>query len=258
MQPAKKSPIDVLGHARQIMYGSKVLKSLRDSICFPEDCELQCLRKKGERWQKVDVGIRYGSRNEKFDAMQNNSFDRSCYRVVIPCDEPINGIDHLCEGQRIADTIAIFVKTFADQAQITVQLIMISRDLGYEETVVHACMFSTETGKWLEKHNQFPNASQFDQTLAKCLKQMGLQKESDTKEDDDLNEDPDEDIKKELARQNLAKNRVFSNECDDVDEDDSEIDEVQARVVVPKRSRSRSRDAKKDYRSRSMSPISIV
>ena len=237
---------DVLKEARNMLANSDLIKKLASHICYLEEIEVQCMTKTEQQWETVDKGKRQDYENKEFDALKKENFVKRRYRFLLAGCGPLGDVEHLFKEESTPDKVLVYVKLFADKAEIKVQFVMSSRDVGYEETPVLSCMHAVTTGTWLEDHNVFPKVPQFETGLEKCLKMMGLQSWMHHADEEDESEATNVCSTKHIQKCDQTQ------ECGTKQKYEQTQDSNDAEKV-PKRSRSRSRDAK-EKRSRSMSP----
>lgn len=146
-------------------------------ICHLRDVHIQCLDAKREDWTDIDVAQRLADplpfqqqMYTTYDAMTPKQFIRDRYRFFFDGCGTID--ETAADHQDMADKVAVYVKLAADRAEIKVEFIMSSRDVGFEEGAMKSHMQSVITGKWLECHHQYPTAAQFDEVVSACLKAL--------------------------------------------------------------------------------------
>lgn len=195
--------VDMAKEARTMWKNSKVLRNMASHVCSPSGVEVQCRETREGEWVTVP---------EDGTLVQKESLDKKCYRITAQGRGPLRHIAHLFDEPRIADQVNVIVKLFADQAEIKVQFVMTSRDVGYEESPVFSCMKAIETGTWLSKHNVFPTVEQFNDALGCCLVRLGLDKWREEKKwAQDVAEEGEEADQEENEKQ-VKKEKQVKNE----------------------------------------------
>ena len=164
----------MLQAARRMARESQVLRNIASHVCPLSEIQIQCLNAKTHEWTDVDVAqrkkdARYeAEKYKKYDAIKPEQFVPDRYRFFLDsCGGTLE--ETAKEHKDMADKVAVYVKLVADRAEIKVEFLMSSRDVGYELCAMKSHMQSIITGEWLEKHHQYPTACQFDQVVGVCL-----------------------------------------------------------------------------------------